>query len=343
MKKTIIIMMLLVSIITLSACNQEDIENGQTFDREEVSITQHITTGANVNDTNDRFEGGEVQEVTQTFLTNPQSVAIFSFDALDILNYVGIEQTSINLLGVPKSNIPTYLNAFNQNDTKNVGTLFMPDYDALDLFNPDLIIIGGRSAQSYDALKAQYPNTDILDVSLVYGEYIEGLERNVENLGKIFPNIQEALDEELTKIKSEIAAIADVTETYDALFILVNGSTLSFYGSNGRFAVLYDEFGFMPSDEKDDTGQSHGDLVGYEYVAAINPSIIFLMDRGAAIGNAASVDEVTQNALIANTDAGKDGHIYELSGIAWYISSGGFESTYMMISDLENFTEKISN
>lgn len=344
MKKIYILLVITVSIFALTACtSKEGLTQDKDFERLEVEITHTITTGAQINETQDGFEGGQTQTVTQTFLSNPKAVAIFSFDALDILDFVGLDETSITMLGIPKSNLPAYMSTYQSSAYKNVGTLFMPDLDQLDLFNPDLIIIGGRSSRSYDLLSEQYPNANILDISLVYGEYSEGLSRNVDNLGKIFPNVKEDLDQELLSITQKMNEIKEVTTAYDALFILVNGESLAFYGSDGRFAVLYDEFGFTPSDEKEDSGETHGELIGYEYIAAINPSVIFLMDRGAAIGNASGISAVLNNALIKNTDAGTNEHIYELSSIAWYISAGGFQSTYMMISDLENFTSNISS
>ena len=44
--------------------------------------------------------------------------------------------------------------------------------------------------------------------------------------------------------------------------------------------------------------------------------------------NASGVESVLDNALIKNTTAGTNDDIYELSGVAWYISAGGFQSTY---------------
>ncbi|MCD4826575.1 MAG: ABC transporter substrate-binding protein [Acholeplasmataceae bacterium] len=342
MKKVSILVLLGIILIGIQACSKKEEEGTKSYARDEVTITQNITTGSQLNEGNTAFEGGSIQTVEQTFLTNPSSVAIFSYDALDILDFIGLENTSISTLGIAKSSLPNYLDAFQESEYKNVGTLFLPDFDSLDLFNPDLIIIGGRSTRAYDALKQQYPNTDILDVTFVQGEYIESLENNILNLGKIFTSIQTELDQEIENIKTKINEIHDITNTYDALFILVNGATLSFYGRDGRFAVLYDEFGFIASDDRDDNGQTHGELVGYEYIASINPSIIFLMDRGAAIGNASGVSEVLNNALVNNTQASIDDHIYELDGEAWYLSTGGFSSTYQMIDDLEIFTSKIS-
>ena len=40
----------------------------------------------------------------------------------------------------------------------NLGTLFIPDWDALDLFQPELIILGSRSSGAYDRLNQQFPN-----------------------------------------------------------------------------------------------------------------------------------------------------------------------------------------
>lgn len=340
MKKINILLVITLIIILLNGCFKDEKLNNETHERNEVTITQTITTGAKINDGQTAYEGGNKQLVEQTFLSNPSSVAIFAYDALDILDYVGLDKTSITILGIPKSNIPNYLSKYQHKNYKNVGTLFMPDVDALDLFFPDLIIIGGRTTATYDMLKSKYPKADILDVSFVYGQFMECLERNIENLSKIFPTIKAELDREILTIKSKINDVHLVAKNHDALFILVNGSTLSFYGREGRFSILYDEFGFKPSVEKEDSGQTHGDLIGYEYIAAVNPSIIFLMDRGAAIGDASGIEGILNNALIKNTDAGKSNNIYELNGVAWYISAGGFTSTYQMIKDLRSFTNK---
>ena len=113
-------------------------------------------------------------------------------------------------------------------------------------------------------------------------DYIEGLEQNVENIGKIFTSITTELNKELDLIKIRTKWSKEVVKTYDALFVLVNGESLSFYGAEGRFAVLYDEFGFIPSDDKDDTGQSHGELIGYDILQQLIQQLYFLMDRGAS-------------------------------------------------------------
>jgi iron complex transport system substrate-binding protein len=339
MKKIYLAMTMIALSVVLFACGTQTNETGST-ERTEVSITHTVITGAVESEAGGSFDtsGLEAQEITETFLTNPTRVAIFSYDALDMLDVVGIESTSIQMLGVVKSNLPSFLSSYDSNDYENVGTLFMPDWDTLDLFNPELIIIGGRSTGAYDTLKENYPNADILDVTLVYGEYSEGLTRNVDNLGKIFPDVASALDTKLASLINEMESINAVANSHEALFILVNGDSLSFYGPNGRFAVLHDEFGFIAADAQAEEGGSHGSVVGYEYVAAVDPEVLFLMDRGAAVGGESTLDTVINNSLISGTQAGENDKIYVLNGEAWYIASGGFTSTQQMIDDLVDFS-----
>lgn len=334
MKKVIYVFIIVSMILGLTACGSLGSVAGD-FEREDVSLTFYVTSGAQKNEQNTGWVGGNRSEVTKTFKTNPAVVAIFSFDALDMLDYVGIEETSIKRLGLPKASLPAYLNAYQQHDVLNVGTLFIPDLDALALFIPDLIIIGGRSAGAYDQLRAEYPYADILDVGLVYGQYVEGMERNALNLAKIFPTVKDDIEAAYNAITTQFNALKNVAKDFSALFVMVNGDALSFYGPTGRFAALYDEFGFIPADPLFQEGGSHGHVVGYEYVKSVNPHVLFLLDRGVATGGSASIDQVKANQLIKDTDAGKNNFIFTLDPIAWYISVGGFHSTNTMIENIQ--------
>lgn len=340
MKKGLFVLVLLALSSLIYACgSKEEVTNNDI--RENVSITHTVTSGALTNEAQTGWTGGTRVEVTETFKTNPAVVAIFAFDVLDILDTVGIDNTSILDLGIPKSNVPLYLSEYNRDDVMNVGTLFIPDWDALDLFMPDLLIIGGRSAGAYDQLKSSYPDVDILDVTTVQGEYLESMTKNAINLGKIFPSINDDIEQKLNELTLDMAQVKEAVKTHEALFVMVNGESLSFYGPTGRFAVLYDEFGFIPADANAEEGGSHGNVIGYEYVAAVNPEILFLIDRGAAIGGSSTIDQVKQNQLILGTTAGTNNHIFTLDPIAWYISPGGFQSTAQMIDDIQTAIDAI--
>lgn len=343
MKKISLIGLLSFLIMLLNACKTQNPIVDNPFERVDVELQFSITSGGAIDEAGTRFVGGSRQNVTKTFQTNPSRVAVFSYDALDMLDYVGIDETSIQMIGFPKSNLPQGLKTYDQAKYFNLGTLFIPDWDALDLFLPELIILGSRSTGAYDRLSLQFPDADIIDFTIEYGDYIGGFERNLQNLGLIFPSIRNKLQFAYEKIASDMEAIHDVARMYHALFIMVNGESLSFYGPNGRFAVLHDEFGFRSADPNAEEGGSHGNVVGYEYVRKVNPEILFLLDRGVATGGSSTINQVRNNALIKQTTAGINQDIYVLDASAWYLSTGGIQSTMRMIEDLQAFIQKYTS
>lgn len=84
----------------------------------------------------------------------------------------------------------------------------------------------------------------------------------------------------------------------------------------------------------------HGQQVTYEYIAMLNPDIIFAVDRSVAIGRSAKNLNVLNNVLVNKTKAAKNGAIILLDPQVWYLS-GGIISLNKMISEVEAaFTDK---
>lgn len=342
MKKTIIIFLFIISTLVLTACQFEDTPSDN--DSRTVEITQFVSIGGHLPEGESRWTDQVLTQVTNNFKVNPQSVAIYNFDIIDMLFEIGIEKTDIKYLAYPHSNIPAFLkDHLDGRDDTNGGTLFIPDLTVLTAFQPDLIIIGGRSAGAYSNLKENFPNADILDVSTTYGDFIEGIENNASNLAKIFPSIAFELGMKTQVMRENMQNISNVAQDFEALFIMVNGEELSFFGKDGRFAALYDEFGFIPADPNSLEGTQHGATKSYEYIASINPQIIFLLDRAATIGESSAIENVLKNDLIKSTLAGTNNDIYILDGNAWYIATGGFMATQIMINDFNSFITKYSN
>ncbi len=271
---------------------------------------------------------------------NPKRVAIFSMDILDIIDSVGLEHFEIERLGLAQDSVPEYLSPFKSKDYKNLGTLFEVNYDEMDLFDPQLIIIGGRLLPLVDELKTKYPDADIMDVSLPDYNLRDGLTRNVSNLSAIFSKAADKLDASLDIILNNMDELAKHTQDIKALFLLVNANTLSFYGKEGRFSMIYNEFNFEPADPSSDDGGSHGKSVSFEYVLEVDPPVIFMMDRGASIGDQATLDDVKHNPLLKQTQAALNQQIYALDPIAWYITTGGFKATMTMIQDMNQVLDQ---
>ena len=344
MKKLTYMVVASFVLLFLIACGQ-----GQTrltdneFEREEITLSVQITTGAIENTGGNGWIQGAKQTLDMTFKTNPRAVAIFSYDALDILDYVGIENTSIQYLGLIKgATIPTYLSHYMDAKYENVGTLFMPDWDKLELFMPDLIILGARSTGAYDRLKAQFPEADILDMSITDGYYMEGFERNVGYLKAIFPSVADDIEETYQDIVSHMDGIRQLALNKKAAIVMINGSVYSTFGAVSRYSVLFNQFGFVVADPTMETTNAHGREIDHEYVYSINPDFLFLLDRGAAIGSSGAIADFLQNNFIKQTQAFINNYVYVLNPSAWYIAFGGFHSTYQMISDMDDFIAAFS-
>lgn len=126
---------------------------------------------------------------------------------------------------------------------------------------------------------------------------------------------------------------------------MIGGGYITFYGPVGRYAMVHNEFGFTPADTSTEVTSHHGAEVNAEYVMTENPKVILLLNHDASIGEGATssaVKDFMGNSMIQNTDAYKNGDIYELDPASWYINPGGIISTKQMIADLMPYVEKLT-
>lgn len=297
-----------------------------------TTITQTISVQVGFDSANEPVYEKDV--TTSSVRINPKVVVTFALEIADIFKVVGLEHTGITYFGLPKANLPQSISEFESNIYPNTGTLFEPNYDTLDLMMPDLIIIGGRSANLYETLKTLYPNTDVIDVSNTTFSF-EKQREVIETLQLILPKISDKLAIEQTNIDTKLLALQAKLTGQNALFLQVNGDQISVFGLGSRYGVIYNEFKFTPSDPNLQTLETHGNVVSFEYVSEVNPQIIFLMDRSAAVGSSGALDQIMTNALVKNTTAGRQNDMYVLDPMSWYILPGGIQSTLQMIADIE--------
>lgn len=266
-----------------------------------------------------------------TVKANPQKVVVFDFGTLDTLDKLGVE-----VLGVPQSNIPSYLSKYNDAKYENVGGLKEPDFEKINSLSPDLIIISGRQQDSYEEFSKIAPT---LYVAVDNANYMESFTNNVKMLGQIFGKEAE-VETELTAINESIQAL-NTKATADgkkALIILANEGKISAYGAGSRFGIIHDVFGFAQADDKIEAS-THGQSVSYEYIADKNPDYLFVVDRDAAVksdgSEAGSAKAAVENELVKNTNAFKNGKIVYLDPNYWYLSGGGLVSVSEMVKEVE--------
>lgn len=239
----------------------------------------------------------------------------------------------VEVLGLPKSNIPEYLSKFNDDKYEDVGTLFEPDFEKLYELKPDVIFISGRQTEVYEELNEIAP-TVYFEVD--GANYLDSVNNNMRILGQIF-NKEEFIEEQLTNISSKIEEIRKkVTEEgINALVVMANDGSISAFGEGSRFGVIHNEFGFTPVDP-DIEVVKHGQSITFEYILEKNPDYLFVIDRAATTGGNVTAEQIFDNDLIKQTEAYKNGRIVYLTFQIWYVASGGLQGTMIMIEDISS-------
>lgn len=67
--------------------------------------------------------------------------------------------------------------------------------------------------------------------------------------------------------------------------------------------------------------------------------MIFVVDRTKAIGGDISQNNVADNDLVKETNAGKNGKVIALDPQVWYLSGSGLESLQIMLDDVKKALE----
>jgi len=223
-----------------------------------------------------------------------------------------------------------------ENDTSvaDLGNLVEVSMEKINELQPDLIVIGGRLSDSYEAMSQIAPT--IVPASIVDGQ-INALEKNLSDLGKIFDS-QAVYDSALADIREKAANVREKVEQSgnDALIVLHNRGRFSAYGSGSRFGILHDALGAEEAEKGLDT-DIHGVRVSNEFIQETNPDILYIVDRSAAIGDQPLNKSEIENELIQQTNAYKNDKIIYLDPEAWYLSGGGgVKSLNIMIDEVAN-------
>lgn len=310
----------LVTISFLTACQPKETQTS-------VSDTQAGTTLSNIKVDNVmlRHSKGDTK-----IPASPKKVIVFDTALLDSLDLIGVE-----VAGVPQSGAPFPQTLSKYKDAKyiNAGTLQEPDFETISAAAPDLIIGSGRADKAYDEL-ARIAPTIVLSVD--QSRFLDSLKERTLTAAKLFDKEQAAqkqidiLDQEIAKTKVK------ASKAGTALFLMVNGGKISAYGPGSRFGFIFDTLGMQPATIFSDNG-NHGNIVSLEYILAMNPDWIFVLDRETAIGESQeniAAKKVLDNSLINKTKAKNNDRIIYLNAPDIYIAGG--------IRTYQNLVERVN-
>ena len=247
---------------------------------------------------------------------NPERVAVYDLGAVDTLSKLGVKiGASVDAQRLAYLDAPL-------KDAVKAGTLFEPNYEALNAYNPQLIVIGSRMAKDKvsDELAKLAPT---IDMTAQTDNMKESAKARIDAYAKIFGKQAEgdALKAEIDKTFADAKAAAQGKGK--GLVILVNAGKLSAFGPDSRLGGwIHRDIGVPAVDEAIKEG-SHGQPVSFEYIKEKNPDWLFVLDRSAAIGEEGqAAREVLNNPLVAQSTAWKKGQVVYLPPET-YLAAGG--------------------
>ncbi|HFH9921704.1 TPA: siderophore ABC transporter substrate-binding protein [Streptococcus suis] len=321
MKRITLAFLALFSIIALAACSSA----------EQVSTSQDITIQTSTGET--------------TVPSNPQKIVVLDYGVADSLRALGKEDT---IVGMPKDSLPTYLKDLkDKKEITNVGNLREVNLETVAELEPDLIILSSRTQDQQAEFEKIAPAIYFENST---SDYLNSVKTNATELAKLFG------DEVVKEAESKLADIDTLVQTAQdknkdtqltTLTVLLNEGSMAGIAPDGRYSFIYKTLGFQPTDLKlkentqGNQGRSHGSSLSLESVSQINPDIIFVVDRTLAIGGDDTQNsDILNNALIQETNAGKNKKIITLTPDLWYLSGGGLESTKLMFEEVVAHLEK---
>lgn len=325
MKKLTTLVLALAMVFGLAACGNK---NSGTTSKEDTNKTEKPKTV-----TIKRFNANN-EETDLEVPYDAQRIAVMDMAALDILDSLGLGD---RVVGSSSTSLD-YLQEYVTNDEiADLGTIKEADMEAVMSCEPDVIFIGGRLAQSYDALSeiapVVYLSTDT-EIGLV-----KSVEKNAKKIASMF-GLEDDVKDLMNGYDARIEKLKAFAEGKTAIIGMCTSGGFNVLGNDGRCALIGNEVGFenIGVDANVDTS-THGNEASFEFVVEKNPDYIFVLDRDAAIGTdgAQLAKDIMENELIMGTDAYKDGKIVYLEHPAvWYTAEGGVNALGFMLEDLEN-------
>ncbi|EIE50157.1 ferrichrome ABC transporter periplasmic ferrichrome-binding protein FhuD-1 [Citreicella sp. 357] len=265
-----------------------------------------------------------------TLTQAPQSVVVFDAPSVDTISALGQP-----IAGLPS---PLYMGSIGGmarvlDAATPVGTLFEPDFEALAVMGPELIVAGGRSSTQLGPLSRIAATID-MTVDGAGGNMVSQTRGRIAAFGALFDREDAAaeLTEALTAKLDEAAAA--VKGKGKALVILTNGGKISAFGSGSRFGWLHDAVG-LPQAHPGLQAETHGQAISFEFLAQTDPDWLLVIDRGAAIQADSQAARATlDNPIVARTRAAQNDRIVYLDAAPIYISGGGARSMMHTLDEL---------
>lgn len=330
-----------MSAAMLTGCSSSDGKDEKTDDK---NTTSEETTASSEETQAGEGESEAAFPVTikhaageTTIESEPQKIVVLNMAALDTIDALGLQD---KVVGTTVKFVPTWLKD-DYADVTDVGSFFEPDEEAIAKLQPDLVVIGNRSASSYEAFKDRYPT---IDTSVKWDEpdYAGQVVDSVKLIGQATGATAEA-EKAAQDVADTVAKYQDAAKDKGkAMVVMVSGGEVSMHGPESRWSPIWDIFGFEPIRDEAKADEGHkGEKISFETLKELNPDWLFVVDRDAAVGKVEpgkTAEVVLDNDLVKATTAAKEDHIVYIDPERWYIVMTGAKN---FIAELDEIGEAV--
>lgn len=254
-------------------------------------------------------------------------IASFDLGSLDTLDVLGLSE---QVVGVPKQNLPAYLDQYRADHYADIGGLRSPDVEAIRASQPSLILYTGRQGDWEAELGNIAP---LLNTGVTGDDYLAAFDANVRELASqlaVENDAEEALENLHAEIERQREALSDAPTT---LVVTHNGGNLML----NQHPVVHDVLGIatveMPASVTSETrGTRTFTPLSPEAVSEIDPEVVLVVDRSAAIGDEpADADALAKTLLDAGAEKAR---VVMLTPALWYLSGGGLQSLALQVEEV---------
>lgn len=330
MKKFISILLAAAMTFSLAACGSNAVN--QTADAAAAGNQEtDADTESQVSEENEESEApetitvtcldgaGETVEVTVPY--DPQRVAVVDMATLDILDNLGLGD---RVVGSSSTSLD-YLQSYVTDDSiAKLGSIKEADMEAVMACEPEIIFMGGRMSESYDALSEIAPVIRLTtDTEL---GVLESTRKNAHTIASIFGKEAE-VDEKFADFDGRIAALKEVSEGKTAVIGMCTSGSFNVVGNGGRCSVIGVEVGFenlcneTASDESSERSGGRGES-GSEG------------EQSGGHGKGESTETSESTEISESTEAGEEKSGRSGNGGSANNSAHGSEASFELIVDL---------
>lgn len=253
---------------------------------------------------------GESVEVTVPY--DPERIAVVDMAALDIIDNLDLGD---RVVGTSTTALD-YLQSYIEDDSVvKLGSVKEVDMELLMGCEPEIIFMGGRMAESYDALNEIAPVVRLTtDTEL---GVLESTRQNAKTIASIFGK-EDEVDEKFTDFDGRIEALRAAAEGKTAVVGMCTSGGFNVIGNGGRCSVIGVEVGFENLCDEVATEESgHGGNGG-----------------GRGEGSTEAAEQATE-AGEASTEGGRSGQGAGEHGGSGNNSAHGSEASFELIVSLD--------